>query len=257
MMRSRFKQKLVLVGFLILSTVPLFSLDVPPLKGRVQDFAGVLNSGEKAQISNYLTALEQQSGAQIAVLVIKSLEGESLESYAWEVAEEWGLGQKGVDNGALLLVSLNDRAIRIEVGYGLESQITDAVSGFIIRNSIAPDFQRGRYAQGIMKGVQSMGQAVAGELSPQKVQESSQNDGGSGVPAILIFFLISFLFGGLGRYGRYRRRGMSPMSAFILGSMLGSSGSRGHHHSGGGFGGGGGFSGGGGGFGGGGASGGW
>ena len=118
-----------------------FALGVPALNGRVNDNAKLMSSRERQEAEEYLAAVEKQSGVQIAVLTVKSLQGESLEVYANDVFEKWGLGKKGQDNGVLLLVAYNERGVRIEVGYGLEGTLTDTKCGIIIRNIIIPEFK--------------------------------------------------------------------------------------------------------------------
>lgn len=250
--------KLILPVFLALSLCfHLPALEVPPLTGPVQDTAGLLSQSEKQDLEEYLLALDRQTGVQIAVLTIPSLEGESLEDFSMKTAETWKLGQAEEDNGALLLVALAERAIRIETGYGLEGTLTDAKSGLIIRQVIAPRFRAERYGQGIIEAVRNMAGIATGneEIVSEKVRNPDEENSGGNM-AGLIFFILFFLLmrGGLGKRG-------GLLGALFLGSMLGgrrggSSGFGGGGFSGGGFGGGG-FSGGGGGFGGGGASGGW
>ena len=248
---------LILAALLTVSAVSVFGLDVPGLDGRINDHAGVLSSSAAGELENYLAAVEKATGTQIALLTIPSLEGDSLESYSLRVVDKWQLGSAEQDNGALLLVSMEERKIRIEVGYGLEPVLTDAMSGYIIREAIVPEFKSGNFDRGIAAGLQAMGGVVTGDtpITVEQIEDSQGDERGGGVPIFVIIFLFVFIFGRIGRYRRYRRRGMSPMSAFFIGSMLGGA-SRGGSSSGG-FGGGGGFSGGGGGFGGGGASGGW
>ncbi len=243
----------LLLGFAAISA---FGLDVPPLKGRINDNAGVLSSSQSGELENYLAAVEKATGAQIALLTVPSLKGESLESYSLKVVDKWQLGSAEKDNGALLLVAMEEKKIRIEVGYGLEGILTDAKSGYIIREAIVPEFKKGNFDKGIAAGIQSIGGVVTGDtpISTEQINSSQQDEGEGGVSIFFIIFILMFFLGRIGRIRRYRRRGMSPMGAFFLGSMLGGA-SRGGSSSGG-FGGGG-FSGGGGGFGGGGASGGW
>ena len=251
----------ILSAVLLLSAFalsPLTALEVPPLRGHINDNAGVLSASAERELESYLTAVEGSSGAQIALLTIDSLEGENLESYSIRVVENWQLGDEGQDNGVLLLVAMAEKKIRIEVGYGLEGVLTDAASGYIIRESITPEFRRGNFDRGIAAGLNTIGSVVAGDvvIDEKKVADSGENADSAAGSLFIIVFLMIFVLGRMGRYRRYRARGMSPWGAFFLGSMLGSS----RGHSSGGFGGGfggGGFSGGGGGFGGGGASGGW
>ena len=248
---------LIAASAFVFCTAAAGALDVPPLQGRINDRASVLSSSASEELENYLAAVERSSGAQIALLTIDSLEGEDLESYSLSVAEKWKLGASGEDNGALLLVAMAEKKIRIEVGYGLEGVLTDAMSGYIIREAIVPEFKNGRFDLGIAAGIKAIGGIVTGDapISAEDIRQSGNQNESGGIPLFFIIFLFIFIFGRMGRYRRYRRRGMSPMSAFFLGSMLGGSTRSGGSRSS--FGGGGGFSGGGGGFGGGGASGGW
>lgn len=281
--------------FLILlaGAVNSFALDVPKLKGHVNDYAGMLSASTQRQLEVVLTDLEQQESTQIVVLTISSLQGDSLEDFSIRVADAWKIGQKGRDNGAILLISKNDRKIRIEVGYGLEGSLTDLISGRIIRNVMAPQFRSGRFEQGISDGVAAMIGAVRGEFTAEDVSRPTRQKQ-HGSPLVAIFALV-FLINVLGRVSRYLGAAaggvLTPIAGalffgpglFLLGliplgiigglfiSVFGGPLAFGHavtrHHRsgywGGGFGGGfssggfGGFSGGGGGFGGGGASGGW
>ena len=249
-------KKIILIPILFVFAVnALFSLDVPKLKGTVNDYAGIINSKNEEKLEALLRDVQTKTSSQVALLTISSLQGENLEDYSLRVAQAWKLGQKEFDNGVLLLVAINEKKIRIEVGYGLESIITDAKSGYIIRNYIVPGFKKGDYAGGITNGLLAISGLVTKEFEitdEQLAKYNQQQKAGKRkqIPFGLIVFLFMFIFGGL---GRGRRRG-GLFTALFLGSMLGGSHSRGGSSFGGGFGG---FSGGGGGFGGGGASGGW
>ncbi|MDA3948209.1 MAG: TPM domain-containing protein, partial [Spirochaeta sp.] len=131
---------LVVIVAIILTVIvfPAMALEVPPLQGRVNDRAGMIGSVAEREIESYFQAVEETSGAQIAILTVPSLEDEVLEEYAIRVVDQWQLGQAGEDNGVLLLVSQAEKKIRIEVGYGLEGELTDAKSGYIIREAIQP-----------------------------------------------------------------------------------------------------------------------
>lgn len=232
------------------------ALEVPQLKGRVNDTAGIINQHTEKQLDTYLDSLENTTGIQIAVLTIPSLQGEDISSYSLKVCEKWQLGEKGKDNGALLLVAYNDHQVRIETGYGLEDKLTDAKCGLIIRNVIIPEFKNGQYSEGILKGIQNMVGIASDntELVARNVlEENEQDDSLSGIFFMIIwvifFFIVISSKGGVFKW-------------IILSNMLGG-GRSGHYHShsGGfhssGFGGGSSFHGGGGNFGGGGASGHW
>ena len=227
-------------------SVSLFALDVPVLRSRVTDIAGVLSPSERQHIEERLYLFETQTSNQLAVLIIPTLEGEVLEDYSVRVVDKWKLGDKTKENGILLLIVSNDRKMRIEVGYGLEGALTDLIASQIIRNDIAPYFRQGNYYAGIAAGLNSIMQATRNEYKADPRQyERSRGENQKSIGS-LIFYILFFLFMIAG--GRRGRRGL--FWALMGASMFRSGGVRG----GGGFGG---FSGGGGGFGGGGASGGW
>lgn len=247
-------KKYIIITILLISICTLSALNVPKLKGHINDEANLLSSREEGNLEQLLQNLETQTSAQMAVLIIPSLRGENLEDYSLQVAEAWGLGQRDRDNGVLLLISINDKKIRFEVGYGLESSFTDLKAGYIIRNTIAKEFQTGNFYEGIYQGVRTASGIVSGnsdisqeELAKYK-QASKKTKSRGQIPVGLIVFLFIILSGGM----RGRRGGL--LTGLLLGNMLGGSGRSSGGFGGGGFGG---FSGGGGGFGGGGASGGW
>lgn len=245
---------------LTLFAASVSALETPPMNGPVNDLAGILTPGAKQELSGYLAGVNSQTGVQVAVLTIPSLEGESIESFSVRTAEAWKLGQKDIDNGVLLVVALADRAIRIEVGYGLEGSLTDMKCGLIIRTVIAPAFRNGDYSTGIIEAVRSIvGIATDNvDIVSESVRNPPPESANGSVPAafLFMFFFIMFMLIGIGR----RNRGRGMLGPIIAGKILsdimrsGSRDSWGGHSGGGGFGG---FSGGGGSFGGGGASGGW
>jgi uncharacterized protein len=146
-----------LILFLFVSTGAVAAaLDVPPLGGRVNDRAGMLSSQKRHEIEERLKSFEDQTSHQIAVLTIPSLAGDDVENFGIRVAEAWKIGQKGLDNGVILLVTKKELKIRIEVGRGLEGILPDLVASRIIREVIAPHFQKGDYASGIADGVESI-----------------------------------------------------------------------------------------------------
>jgi len=120
--------------FLLIWASYAFGLDVPALKGRVNDYGNILSSSTEGQLEAVLGELERTDSTQIVVLTIPSLEGGSLEDFSIRVADQWKIGQENKDNGAILLISKNERKLRIEVGYGLEGSLTDLISGRIIRD---------------------------------------------------------------------------------------------------------------------------
>jgi uncharacterized protein len=161
---------LVLAGFVL-------ALDVPPLTGRIVDTAHSISPDVAAALSQEMAAHERRTGNQVAVLTLPSLQGEPLEEFSHRVATAWKLGQKGTDNGVLLLVAVQDRGIRIEVGYGLEGVLTDAVTSRIIRNEMVPRFRAGEYSQGIAAGLRAILGTIEGtytvpENTPRPQRES-------------------------------------------------------------------------------------
>jgi len=231
----------LLTAVVLLLPFTAVALDVPPATGYVNDRAGLISSSTRLKLEHFLENFEKSDSTQIAVLTIPSLEGESLEGYSLKVAEQWGIGQKGKDNGALLLIAKAERKVRIEVGYGLEGRLTDLLAGRIIDYEITPRFKQGDFDGGVIAGVAAMAEAVRGEYQGTGHTGRTKRGTPWGILALLLFFgPILTIFGG--RRRPHRRGGF-----WIGGPPFGG---------GGGFGGGG-FSGGGGGFGGGGSSGGW
>lgn len=235
------------------------ALHFPPLTGRVVDQANILSDDAKTRLTAMSQALEEKTTDQFVVVTLKSLEGNSIEQYGYQLGRTWGIGQKGKNNGVLLIVAPAEHKLRIEVGYGLEGELTDAQSKLIIQNIITPAFKRGDYDGGVLAGsaaiLQVLGvstQDAQKVLSEQAAQpEQQQNDDDH--PILTIVWII-MLWLVLGRF-------LWPL-LFLTGigrgsgQYFGTGGLGGGGGFGGGFGGGG-FSGGGGSFGGGGASGGW
>ena len=140
-----------------------FAVDVPYLSGRVVDEAGILSAGTREKIAQISAAREQATGDQIVVLTMGTLDGESIEGFATRVFETWKLGQKGKDNGVLVIVAPSERKMRIEVGYGLEGSLTDAAASRIIREAMAPKFKGGDFDGGVIAGVQAIVQTLEGQ----------------------------------------------------------------------------------------------
>ncbi len=142
--------------------LPLGAMDVPYLAGRVNDLADMVPADARERLETSLRELEERTTVQMAVLTVPSLEGDSLEDFSMRVAETWQLGQQDKDNGVLLLVARDDRAMRLEVGYGLEDTLTDALSGRILDTLVRPRFRAGDYAGGIGAAVDAVATAVEG-----------------------------------------------------------------------------------------------
>jgi uncharacterized protein len=291
------KKFYILLIFILLLPIPTYALDVPRLQGYVNDYAGMISPSAKSRIEEELRAFEQSDSTQIAILTIPSLEGENIEEFSIKVGETWKIGQQGKDNGILFIVSNQERRIRIEVGRGLEGNLTDLMAGRIIDQVIKPRFKQGDFDGGFISGVSALIDATRGEFRAEQRPAQRRQ---SGFPPFLTFLIFLGIFALiLGSFSRILggivgaiglpaivNLGLLPIglpliiflalfgfgSGFFLPSLFSSKGSRrgGFRDRGGGFffgpgigghsvGGGdlGGFSGGGGSFGGGGASGGW
>ncbi|MDO9321931.1 MAG: TPM domain-containing protein, partial [Pseudomonas sp.] len=127
----------------------------PALSGRVVDQAGMLDAATSTRLTQELASHEQATGNQLVVVTLPNLQGLPIEDFGYQLGRHWGIGQKGKDNGVLLLIARDERKIRIEVGYGLEGTLTDAQSSLIIQQVISPAFKQGQYSQGISAGVQA------------------------------------------------------------------------------------------------------
>lgn len=226
----------------------------------VVDKSGVFSSRELSEVNGFLSELNRAKGIQIGVLVVNSTRGEDIESFSMRHAEKWQLGQKGVDNGALLVVAVKDHKLRIETGYGTEGVLTDAKCARIIRNVIVPRFKADKYSQGIMEGVKAMASVILSDESMVSVSEGTEEldaerERGGTIPFPVILFIVIWvfmIFSAMVSSTRRRRHG-----GFFFVPTMGM-GIHYHGHSGGFWGGShDGFSGGGGSFGGGGASGSW
>jgi len=250
---------LAFVLFIFTTTPAGFAADIPAIPANpVVDLAGIIDDAVETKINRYLRELERKTTAQMAILTVKSLEGQTIEEFSLAIAhDQWKLGQKDKDNGVLLAVVLNARKYRIEVGYGLEGLLPDSLVGGIGREYLVPYFKRGDYSTGIYtatlvianKIASDAGVKISGMPAVQKadpVKKRNRTSGPLGKIISLVFFLIMLIV--------FIKNPRSFLALLLLSSM---GGRRGHWGgSGGGFGGGG-FGGGGGGFGGGGASGGW
>ncbi len=235
----------------------------PALTGPVVDDAHLLPADVFEQLSEKLAAYSQANGSQVVVVTLPTLNGYPIADYGYQLGRHWGIGQKGKNNGVLLIVDAGERQIRIEVGYGLEGTLTDAQSFLIIHNVITPRFRNGDFAGGITAGADAILAVLGGHQLAQ--QQQVRDQGGTG---FLMFLILLFVFlpllralFGRGGWGSAGRGGGAWLGWLLLGMLSGGGGRRGGGFDGGGFGGGGGgfggFSGGGGSFGGGGASGSW
>lgn len=240
------------LAFILLAALPSQAQkEIPELWGQhVHDEAKVLSSQTVDNLERQLKTFEDSTSNQVAILIVSSLDGEIVEQYALRVAEKWKLGKKEKDNGVLLLLAINDRKMRIEVGQGLEGPLPDAICNRIIRNEMAPNFRRGDYDAGVSAAINAILLATKGEYKGEDVPIGRKGRGPK-VPFIVILLIIIILSRFLGGRNKGGGSGWSSGAGWFLGGMAAGGGF------GGGGGGGGGFSGGGGSFGGGGSSGSW
>lgn len=170
------------------------ALDVPAHKGRVNDFAGILNSSQVRELEKKLEQYESETSNQVAILIISSLEGDSLEDFSIRVVENWKVGQKGKDNGVLILVAFNDRKMRIEVGRGLEGSLTDLVAGRIIDSVMKPAFKQKDYYKGLDDAISSVALAVKGEFKADS--SVKKGDSNNNLETYLMFLVVTLLLAG-------------------------------------------------------------
>lgn len=250
---------LAVLVWLPLAALAQSALKFPELTGHIVDQAGILDAGAKSRIETKLAAHEQKTSDQVVVATVRSLQDTSVEDYANQLFRHWKLGQAKTNNGVLILVAPNERKVRIEVGYGLEGSLTDAISKMIIQAAIAPKFKAGDYGAGLDAGVDAITATLTGNSEWQdrvKLRNAPPEEGYEPLVIIFVFVMIIIIFNmmaarnGRGGNGRMHRRRGGDWIVMSPGGWGGGSGGSS-------WGGGGGFSGGGGSSGGGGASGDW
>lgn len=247
---------------LLLAPAALAAPKFPPPNGtHVVDEAGVLSPETEARLNDELTGLQQRTQHQVVVATVSSLQGLEIEDYGYQLGRAWGIGREKEDDGVILLVAPSDRKLRIEVGYGLEPVLTDALSNVIINQVIVPKFKAGDIDGGVVAGAEAIVKQLdlpddqAKAVAAKAKTDATSRDGPPPLAFLILLFVFLVVFSSL--RGRRRRGGLGgALPWIILGSMSGGR-DRGGGWGGGGFGGGGGFSGGGGSFGGGGSSGSW
>ncbi|HZP21577.1 MAG TPA: TPM domain-containing protein [Bauldia sp.] len=246
------------LAFLLFLAAPALAAPTfPPLTGRVVDQANIIPDAVEVSLTDKLAQLEAKTTDQFVVVTLSSLQGYEIADFGYQLGRFWGIGQKDKNNGVLLIVAPNERDVRIEVGYGLEGDLTDAVTKLIIDNAILPKFRAGDYPGGIAAGVDDVIKVLTGDAATfkqqaaeeQKTFNGKRDEGGSSWSWIITIIVIFFI---LSRFGGW----FWPL-LFLGGRGGGWSGGGSWGSSGGGWSGGGGFSGGGGSFGGGGSSGRW
>lgn len=238
------------LALLVCTAITLAQPKFPALSGRVVDNAGLLRRDTTFRLTELMQQHEQETTNQIVVVTVPDLQGLTIEEYGYQLGRHWQIGQKGKDNGALLIIAPSERKVRIEVGYGLEGALTDALSANIIHTKILPQFRTGDFDGGVTAGVESIISAIKNEYVAEPAEEEGENRMALLLGLFLILIMLQ-LFGGalLGAPADSRNYRRGRYGGYYGGGGFGGG------FGGGGFGGG--FGGGGGGFGGGGASGGW
>src|SRR5205809_2292579 len=188
-------RRLVLLLFAVLVGPAGAALPIPPPPDhRINDFAGVLSAAERERLEEKLRSWERESSNQIVVAIFRSLDGENLEDYSIRLAQAWRIGQKGLDNGVIFLVFVEDRKMRLEVGYGLEPTLTDALSSQILRQVVAPRFREGKLADGIAAGLDAIEQAIAGTYKAAPEGQRTRTQGRSPLAFIFLLIVVAGLF---------------------------------------------------------------
>jgi uncharacterized protein len=184
----------------------------PPLTGRVVDQANILPEATRAELEQMLAAHEQANSNQVVVVTVASLQGYAIEDYGYQLGRAWGTGQAGRNNGVLLIVAPNEREVRIEVGYGLEGTLTDALSHNIIRTVILPQFRAGDMAGGVVAGTRAVLQVIEGSYQPLPEPQGNGRDAGPFGSFMSLFVFLMIAGEVLARMVRAR-----PLSAGLLG----------------------------------------
>ena len=189
------RQALIVI-FLLTIAAASAALEVPQLRGRVSDYANVLQPDQASALESQLAQLERDTGHQVAVLTVPTLDGEDIEGFSIRVAESWKIAKKGFDNGVILLVAVKDRRLRLEVGYGLEGVLPDAIAKRITADYIVPHFRQQDYGGGIVAGINAVDKILRKEPLPEAALKKDQSRGGNlSFPVMLaITFAVLFVF---------------------------------------------------------------
>lgn len=221
--RHAWPRVLLAAWVLLAASFAVADVAVPPLKSRVTDLTDTLSAQQQAMIEQNLATFEQRKGSQIAVLIVPTTQPETIEQYAVRVEESWKLGRKGVDDGVLLVVAKEDRTLRIEVGYGLEGVLPDAIAKRIIAEDITPHFKQGDFYGGISAGLARIVGVIDGEVLPPP-DARQQPVGGVDLKSLLIFgFILVFVVGGVLRamFGTFVGAGIVGAIAGGIAWMIG------------------------------------
>jgi len=201
---------------LIFFSAVLLAISIPALTGRVVDDAGMLSPEQRAALTGKLEQIEKENSVQIVVLTVPSLQGEPIEDFAVEVAQKWAIGQKGLDNGAVLVVAKKERQIRIEVGYGLEGIIPDGLAGRIIREQIAPHFKQNDFYGGLDAGINALALAARKEYPLKSPEQPAPEATGGLLSCLFIAAVLWFVLTGMFIHSRSGGWVVGGLAAAIL-----------------------------------------
>jgi len=193
------KKKSIIIFMLILPLLG-FAQDFPKPKGWINDYAGVIPSSAESRMEALANEVKQKTGAEVAVVTMRSLGGIDIESFASDLFRDWGIGEKGQDNGALILLAVQDRKIRIEVGYGLEPILPDGKTGGILDDYVLPDLRDGNYGAGLLQGLAAVAGVIAKDAGvqitgtkqavPKRQTASRSRRKSGGIFPIIIFIIL-------------------------------------------------------------------
>lgn len=212
-------RRIFILALLVFMPLPLSALDVPQLSGRINDYAHMLSPGTAQQLEQKLAAFESDQSTQIAVLTVPSLQGDDIDQFTIHVAEQWKLGQKGRDNGVLLVLAQAEHKVRIEVGMGLQGVLPDITTSHIIRDVMLPYLKTGNYDQGVTAGIDAVISATKGEFKafPQGAGKPAHKRTSSPFPVLLLLIAVVVVL--LGSFSR-KLSGLAgaiglPLAAFL------------------------------------------
>ena len=220
-------KKILFITCLMLCTLLAFTQELPPKPNTlVTDFTNTLSDSEQQQLEHKLVAFDDSTSTQITVVILKSVGSYDINDYAQRLGRAWGVGQKGKNNGVVLLVALGDRKVAIQTGYGVEGVLPDIITHEIIQNDIRPNFKAGNYYAGLDAGTNDIIKYVKGEYKSPKKQQEPKNVGSAAAAIIIIvvvILIIVFRNRGGGGHIIDSRGGASPFWWFLGGAMLGRS----------------------------------
>jgi uncharacterized protein len=222
MLNATLPRVLLAAALLLVAAAAAAQAPVPPLKSRVTDLTGTLTPDQRAAIEAKLATFETKKGSQVAVLIVGTIKPETIEQYSLRVAEQWKLGRKRVDDGALLIVAKEDRKLRIEVGRGLEGAIPDAIAKRIVSDVIVPRFRENDFYGGITAGVDRILRTIEGEPLPPPKKEERSDRGDNWENLLLVGFILVVFVGGILRavFGRFLGAGIVGAAGGVLGFFL-------------------------------------